>query len=71
MNERERALLDTFPNFHDTVIEQLQDLDFAREWLEDSIREFSKTKNIKELLIDFVSFVPLWLNNKQETYHAN
>jgi DNA-binding phage protein len=52
MNERQRALLDSFPSHHDLVLEHLQDIEFAKMWLKSSIKEYRKSKNMNELLID-------------------
>jgi DNA-binding phage protein len=52
MNKQKNTLLDSFPSHYDIVKEQLQDVDFAREWLEDAINEYCRTKNINELIVD-------------------
>jgi DNA-binding phage protein len=51
LSKKQKALLDSFPSHLDLVKEQLQDIEFAREWLEVTLKEYSQTKNIKELIM--------------------
>jgi DNA-binding phage protein len=50
MSKKQIELLATFPSFDEDLKEQLKDIEYADMWLNDTIAEYSKTKDLNDLI---------------------